>query len=663
MSLETVARQSLYRQTHARGGDLHSLADRRLLGRIWRFAARHHRRLAVFVGVSVVGAALTVATPLLAGRVVDQITGAGSAGVVVMLAVVIAAVAVAEAAVSLLTRWLSSTIGEGLILDLRTAVFDHVQRMPVAFFTRTRTGALVSRLGNDVMGAQRAFSDTLSGVVANLVTLTLTLAVMLSISWQITLAALVVLPLFLIPARRIGTAMARLSREAAAHNATMNTQMTERFSAPGATLVKLFGDTAAESREFAVRAGRVRDIGVRTAMLQSTFMNSLTLMSALALALVYGLGGALALGGHLQAGQIVALALLLTRLYAPLTALANARVEIATALVSFERVFEVLDLVPLIRERPGAVEVPRGPDHGGVAVEFDDVRFSYPAADQVSLASLEEVAELDHRGGEEVLHGVSFTAQPGQVVALVGPSGAGKSTIASLAARLYDIQSGAIRLNGTDIRDVTFASLKDTVGMVTQDGHLFHESIRANLMLAAPDATDDELWAALRRARLDDVVAAMPDGLDTVVGERGYRLSGGQRQRLTIARVLLASPQVVILDEATASLDSESEAAVQQALAEALKGRTSIVIAHRLSTVRAADVILVVEDGRIVERGEHQELLARGGRYADLYRTQFGSNPRRNCIPAGPHSNFRCRNASSAGELTACVQWEDVLSG
>lgn len=663
MSLETVARQSLYRQTHARGGDLHSLADRRLLGRIWRFAARHHRRLAVFVGVSVVGATLTVATPLLAGRVVDQITGAGSAGVVVMLAVVIVAVAVAEAAVSLLTRWLSSTIGEGLILDLRTAVFDHVQRMPVAFFTRTRTGALVSRLGNDVMGAQRAFSDTLSGVVANLVTLTLTLAVMLSISWQITLAALVVLPLFLIPARRIGAAMARLSREAAAHNATMNTQMTERFSAPGATLVKLFGDTAAESREFAVRAGRVRDIGVRTAMLQSTFMNSLTLMSALALALVYGLGGALALGGHLQAGQIVALALLLTRLYAPLTALANARVEIATALVSFERVFEVLDLVPLIRERPGAVEVPRGPDHRGVAVEFDDVRFSYPAADQVSLASLEEVAELDHRGGEEVLHGISFTAQPGQVVALVGPSGAGKSTIASLAARLYDVHSGAIRLNGTDIRDVTFASLKDTVGMVTQDGHLFHESIRANLMLAAPEATDDELWAALRRARLDDVVAAMPDGLDTVVGERGYRLSGGQRQRLTIARVLLASPQVVILDEATASLDSESEAAVQQALAEALKGRTSIVIAHRLSTVRAADVILVVEDGRIVERGEHQELLARGGRYADLYRTQFGSNPRRNCIPAGPHSNFRCRNASSARELTACVQWEDVLSG
>ncbi|KWX67043.1 ABC transporter ATP-binding protein [Mycobacterium sp. NAZ190054] len=661
MSLETVARQSLYRQTHAKGGDLHSLADRRLLGRIWRFAARHHRRLGVFVAVSVVGASLTVATPLLAGQVVDEITGAGSAAVVVALAVVIAGVALAETGVALLTRWLSSTIGEGLILDLRTAVFDHVQRMPVAFFTRTRTGALVSRLGNDVMGAQRAFSDTLSGVVANLVTLTLTLAVMLGISWQITLAALVVLPLFLIPARRIGAAMARLSREAAAHNATMNTQMTERFSAPGATLVKLFGDPATESREFGVRAGRVRDIGVRTAMLQSTFMNSLTLMSALALALVYGLGGTLALGGHLQAGQIVSLALLLTRLYAPLTALANARVEIATALVSFERVFEVLDLVPLIRERPGAVEVPAGP----VTVEFDDVRFSYPAAGQVSLASLEEVAELDDRGGEEVLHGITFTAQAGQVVALVGSSGAGKSTIASLVARLYDVDDGAVRLNGTDIRDVTFASLKDTVGMVTQDGHLFHESIRANLTLAAPDATDDELWEALRRARLDDVVAAMPDGLDTVVGERGYRLSGGQRQRLTIARVLLASPQVVILDEATASLDSESEAAVQAALAEALAGRTSIVIAHRLSTVRAADAILVVEDGRIVERGTHQELLARGGRYAELYRTQFGTD-RRNCIPAGPHSNFGCRNASSARgerELIACSQWEDVLSG
>lgn len=619
MSMETVARQALYRQTHARDGDLRALADRKLLSRIWRFAARHHRRLAWFVAISVVSALLTVTTPVLAGRVVDAITQGGPASTVLLLAVVIAAVAVAEAAVALVTRWLSSNIGEGLILDLRTAVFDHVQRMPVAFFTRTRTGALVSRLGNDVIGAQRAFSDTLSGIVANVVTLTLTLIVMLSISWQITLLSLALLPLFVLPARRIGARMAGLSREAAAHNATMNTQMTERFSAPGATLVKLFGSPERESGEFAVRADRVRDIGVRTAMLQATFMNSLTLMSALALALVYGLGGVLAIGGQLQAGAVVSLALLLTRLYAPLTALANARVEIASALVSFERVFEVLDLVPLIAEEPDAVDVPAG----AVRIEFDNVRFSYPSADKVSLASLEEVAALDDRGGDEVLHGISFTAEPGQMVALVGSSGAGKSTIASLLARLYDVDSGAIRLNGADVRDVTFASLKDTVGMVTQDGHLFHESIRSNLLLAAPGASEGELWEALRRARLDDVVSAMPDGLDTVVGERGYRLSGGQRQRLTIARLLLGRSRVVVLDEATASLDSASEAAVQQALAEALDGRTSIVIAHRLSTVRAADLILVVEDGRIVERGTHRELLARAGRYAELYDTQF----------------------------------------
>jgi ABC-type multidrug transport system fused ATPase/permease subunit len=620
MSIETVARQTLYRQAHARGGDLRSLADRRLLGRIWRFAGRHHRRLGAFVVVSVVSALLAVATPVLAGKVVDAIVGRGEPGVVVMLAMVIAAVAIAEAGISLVTRWLSSNIGEGLILDLRTAVFDHVQRMPVAFFTRTRTGALVSRLGTDVLGAQRAFSDTLSGVVSNVVTLTLTLGVMLSISWQITLLSLVLMPLFVLPARRIGATMARLSRDAAINNATMNTQMTERFSAPGATLIKLFGSPSRESHEFEVRADRVRDIGVRTAMLQSVFMNSLTLMSALALALVYGLGGVLAIGGHLQAGAIVSLALLLTRLYAPLTALANAHVEIASALVSFERVFEVLDLEPLIQERPGAVDVPDGP----VSVEFDNVRFSYPSADKVSLASLEEVAVLDDRGGDEVLHGISFTARPGQMVALVGSSGAGKSTTASLLARLYDVDSGVVRLNGVDVREVTFASLKDTVGMVTQDGHLFHESIRSNLKLGAPEAGDDDLWRALERARLADVVAAMPDGLDTVVGERGYRLSGGQRQRLTIARLLLGRSRVVVLDEATASLDSASEAAVQQALAEALSGRTSIVIAHRLSTVRAADMILVVEDGRIVERGTHEQLLARGGRYAELYETQFG---------------------------------------
>jgi ABC-type multidrug transport system fused ATPase/permease subunit len=626
--MEMVASRALYRQRHATGGDLRALANRTLLRRIWRFSARHHRRLGGFVAISVVGALLAVSTPVLAGRVVDAIvhgadarsnSGFSAPSTVVVIASIIAVVALAEAAVGLLTRWLSSNIGEGLILDLRTAVFDHVQRMPVAFFTRTRTGALVSRLGNDVVGAQRAFSDTLSGVVGNLVTLALTLTVMLSISWQITVLSLLLTPLFLLPARRIGRTMATLSRESAIYNATMNTQMTERFSAPGATLVKLFGDPVRESEEFTVRADRVREIGVRTSMLQSTFMNSLTLMSALALALVYGLGGVLAIGGHLQAGAIVSLALLLTRLYAPLTALANAHVEIASALVSFERVFEVLDLTPLIRERPGAVPVPRG----SVGVEFDDVRFGYPSADKVSLASLEEVAVLDNRGGDEVLHGISFTAEPGQMVALVGSSGAGKSTIASLVARLYDVDSGTVRLSGADVRDVTFASLKETVGVVTQDGHLFHESIRSNLTLPAPDADDDQLWEALRRARLADVVADMPDGLDTVVGERGYRLSGGQRQRLTIARLLLGSSRVVVLDEATASLDSESEAAVQQALAEALAGRTSIVIAHRLSTIRAADQILVVEDGRIVERGTHPQLLARRGRYAELYETQF----------------------------------------
>ncbi|MET0455102.1 MAG: ABC transporter ATP-binding protein [Mycobacterium sp.] len=632
MSMEYAASRALYRQKSARGGDLRALANRALLRRIWSFSARHHRRLGWFVLVSVVGALLAVSTPVLAGRVVDAIVhgpdarsmlGLSLPGTVVLLASVIAAVALAEAAVGLLTRWLSSNIGEGLILDLRTAVFDHVQRMPVAFFTRTRTGALVSRLGNDVIGAQRAFSDTLSGVVGNVVTLALTLGVMLSISWQITVLSLVLTPLFLLPARRIGRTMATLSRESAIYNATMNTQMTERFSAPGATLVKLFGNPVHESGEFAARAGRVRDIGVKTSMLQATFMNSLTLMSALALALVYGLGGVLAIGGHLQAGAIVSLALLLTRLYAPLTALANAHVEIASALVSFERVFEVLDLVPLIQERDDALALPDGP----VGVEFDDVRFGYPSADKVSLASLEEVAVLsegDVRAGAEVLHGISFTAEPGQMVALVGSSGAGKSTIASLLARLYDVDSGAVRLAGTDVRDVTFASLQDTVGVVTQDGHLFHDSIRANLTLAAPGASDDRLWDALRRARLADVVADMPDGLDTVVGERGYRLSGGQRQRLTIARLLLGRSRVVVLDEATASLDSESEVAVQQALAEALAGRTSLVIAHRLSTIRAADVILVVEDGRIVERGTHRKLLGRGGRYAELYETQFG---------------------------------------
>ncbi|MGC4972277.1 ABC transporter ATP-binding protein [Streptomyces sp. DT199] len=589
------------------------------LRRIGAFARPHRRRIVLFVLLGVGTALLAVATPVLAGWVVDTIVSDGDEGRVVRLALLIALIAVAEAALGILGRRLSATLGEHLILDLRTAVFDHVQRMPVAFFTRTRTGALVSRLNNDVIGAQRAFSNTLSGVVSNLVTLLLTLAVMLTLSWQITLLALVLLPVFVIPARRMGSRMARMQREAATLNAAMGTCMTERFSAPGATLVKLFGRPEEESREFAERARRVADIGVRTATAQAAFITALTLVSALALALVYGLGGWFALRGALEPGAVVSLALLLTRLYAPLTALAGARVEVMSALVSFERVFEVLDLRPLIEEKPDARPVPDGP----VAVEFDNVRFGYPAADKVSLASLEEVASLDKRGGDEVLHGLSFRAEPGQTVALVGSSGAGKSTIAQLMPRLYDTDEGAVRIGGVDVRDLTAGSLRQTLGMVTQDGHLFHDTVRANLLLARPEAAEDDLWDALRRARLDDLVRSLPDGLDTVVGERGYRLSGGERQRMTIARLLLARQRVVILDEATAHLDNTSEAAVQEALTEALEGRTAVVIAHRLSTVRAADQILVVEAGRIVERGTHEELLAAGRRYAELYRTQF----------------------------------------
>jgi ATP-binding cassette subfamily B protein len=617
MDMEVTAWMSLYKTMHAQ-------QDRRpfskaTLKRIASFAGPHRTQLLWFLLLSVVTAVLAIATPVLAGRVVDAIVEGARLEVVVRLAGLIALIAVVEAGLGLVNRWLSASIGEGLILDLRTAVFDHVQRMPIAFFTRTRTGALVSRLNNDVIGAQRAFSDTLSGVVSNIVTLVLTFVVMVGISWQVTLLALLLLPVFVIPARRMGSRLARLEREAADHNAAMSTQMTERFSAPGAMLVKLFGRPEDESKEFAARARRVQDIGVRTAMVQWVFVTALTLVSALALAVVYGLGGFYALRGQLEPGAVVALALLLTRLYAPLTALATARVEVMSALVSFDRVFEVLDLEPLVADKPGAQRVPEGP----VSVEFEDVRFAYPSADKVSLASLEEVAQLDTRGGVEVLHGMSFRVDPGRMVALVGSSGAGKSTMAQLVPRLYDVDGGAVRLSGVDVRDLSAESIRDTLGMVTQDGHLFHDSVRANLLLARPEATEEELWEVLRRARLDTLVRSLPDGLDTIVGERGYRLSGGERQRLTIARLLLARPRVVILDEATAHLDSTSEAAVQAALREALEGRTALVIAHRLSTIRAADSILVIEDGRIVERGTHAELLAAGGRYEELYRTQF----------------------------------------
>ncbi|CAM5658011.1 ABC transporter ATP-binding protein [Streptomyces avidinii] len=629
MDMEVTAWTSLHSAINAQ--QERRPLSRASLRRIASFALPHRRGLTLFLLLSVVTALLAVATPVLASRVVTSIVEGRESGTVTRLALLIALIAVAEAGLGLLIRRLSATLGEGLILDLRTAVFDHVQRMPVAFFTRTRTGALVSRLNNDVIGAQRAFSNTLSGVVANTVTLLLTLTVMLGISWQITLLALVLLPVFVLPARRMGARMASMQREASALNASMGTQMTERFSAPGATLVKLFGRPADESAEFAARATRVRDIGIRTAMAQSAFITALTLVSALALALVYGLGGYYALRGTLDAGSVVALALLLTRLYAPLTSLAGARVEVMSAMVSFERVFEILDLKPLISQKPDARRVPDGP----VTVEFDRVSFGYPSPDKVSLASLEEVATLDARGGTQVLHEVSFRAEPGQMIALVGSSGAGKSTIAQLLPRLYDADAGAVRLGGIDVRDLTADSIRETLGMVTQDGHLFHESVRANLLLARPGAAEEDLWEALRRSRLDGLVASLPDGLDTVVGERGYRLSGGERQRLTIARLLLARQRVVILDEATAHLDSTSEAAVQEALAEALAGRTAVVIAHRLSTVQAADLILVVEEGRIVERGTHTELLAVGGRYEELYRTQFApaDTPRADTVP------------------------------
>lgn len=617
MSMEGAAWSSLYKISTARGSD--NKISRETLRRIIAFASPYKRQLIGFVLLSTVGAFLAVATPVLAGEVVNAIVAGSAVDRVILLALLIAAVAVADAAVSLATRWFSSRIGEQVILDLRTAVFDHVQKMPIAFFTRTRTGALVSRLNNDVIGAQQAFSGTLSGVVSNVVALILTLIVMLNTSWQVTVLAMLLLPVFLIPARRMGGKLAALRREAANHNASMGTQMTERFSAPGATLVKLFGRPEQESDEFALRAARVRDIGVKTAMMQAVFVTALTLVSALALALVYGLGGYLALSGSLNTGDVVTLALLLTRLYAPLTSLANARVEIMSAVVSFERVFEILDLKPLIQEKEHPEPVPQGP----LGVEFDDVRFAYPTADKVSLASLEDVAVLDSRGGEEVLHGISFRVEPGQTVALVGTSGAGKSTIAQLLSRLYDVDSGAVRFSGTDVRDVSFAAMRQALGMVTQDGHLFHESIRSNLQLANPEATEDQIWDALRRARLEDLIRSLPDGLDTMVGERGYRLSGGERQRMTIARLLLAQPRIVILDEATAALDSTSEAAVQAALGEALEGRTAIVIAHRLSTIRNADKILVIEGGRIAEQGTHAELLSLGGRYAELHETQF----------------------------------------
>ncbi|MCZ2826972.1 MULTISPECIES: ABC transporter ATP-binding protein [unclassified Modestobacter] len=588
--------------------------------RILSIAGPYRRELIGFLALVVFSAVIGVVTPLLAGDIVNRIANlTGTAGDIVRIALFIAGLAVLDAASSLVQRWYSARIGEGVIYDLRTRVFEHVQRMPVAFFTRTQTGALVSRLNNDVIGAQRAFTSTLSGVVSNVIALVLTAGVMLSLSWRITLLSIVMVPLFVVPAQRIGKKLQTITRESYGLNASMNATMTERFNVAGALLVKLFGRPEVEADSFRGRASRVRDIGVLSAMYGRTFFTALTLVAALATALVYGLGGWLAFTGQLSAGDVVALALLLARLYGPLTALANVRVDVMSALVSFDRVFEVLDLAPMIAEAPDAVPVPADDR----SLEFESVSFRYPSAAEVSLASLEDVAVPEHGQPAEVLHDVSFRAGPGQLVALVGTSGAGKSTMAALVSRLYDVTEGAVRVGGVDVRQATTASLRDAIGVVSQDAHLFHDTIRANLRYAKPDATEDELWSALTGARIAALVHSLPDGLDTVVGDRGHRMSGGEKQRLAIARVLLKAPGIVILDEATAHLDSESEVAVQHALDAALAGRTSLVIAHRLSTIRGADQILVVDDGRIVERGTHDELLAAGGHYADLYRTQF----------------------------------------
>jgi ATP-binding cassette subfamily B protein len=609
--------RSLRREDEVARHRMRAGTARRVLG----FARPFRRDIIVFLGTVVLAAMIGVATPIIAGRVVDAITGgAADAGrTVLMLAAAFGGLAIVDALLQLAQRWYSARIGEGIILDLRAGVYDHVQRMPLQFFTRTQTGALVSRLNNDVLGAQRAFTSTLSGVVSNLIQLVLTAAVMFALSWQITALSLVLLPAFILPARRVGRRLAEITRESYNLDAKLNNTMTERFAVGGALLVKLFGRPDEEAARFRDRASRVRDIGIRQAMYARTFFVAMLLVALLAQALTYGLGGWFAVNGQLSAGTVVTLALLLTRLYGPLTELANVRVDVMSALVSFDRVFEVLDLAPAIAESPAAVPLPGGPGR----VEFRDVGFRYPSAAEVSLASLEDVAVLDRTVTEPVLRGVSFVVEPGQLVALVGPSGAGKSTTSMLVGRVYDVTSGVVLVDGVDVRDATLGSLRDAVGVVTQDAHLFHETLAENLRYARPEATDAQLWDALAQAQIADLIRSLPDGLDTVVGERGYRFSGGEKQRIAIARLLLKAPSIVILDEATAHLDSESEAAVQRALATALTGRTALVIAHRLSTVRNADQILVLDGGRIVERGRHEELVAAGGLYAELYRTQF----------------------------------------
>jgi ATP-binding cassette subfamily B protein len=603
--------------------------------RIAGYARPYRLYLAVFLLATALDAVITAVNPLLLKQIIDRGIVPRDDAIVIGIALAVAGVAVFDAALGFVIRWFSARIGEGLIYDLRTQVFDHVQRQPIAFFTRAQTGSLVSRLDGDVVGAQQAITSTLSGVISNLLSLIVIMVVLFNLNWLVSVIALAMIPLFILPARLVGRRLQRLTRESMQLNAEMGSTMTERFNVAGAMLVKLFGRPREESDLFAGRAGRVRDIGVVQAMYGQVFFVAFTLLTSLVTAMVYGLGGTMVINGAASIGTLVALTALLGRVYGPIAQLSNIQISVMTALVSFDRVFEVLDLKPLVAERPGAVALParmtvEEPDglQDSIApdIEFDNVSFRYPSAGEVSLASLESIAlPAPERPASAagVLHQVSFRAPSGKLTALVGPSGAGKTTITALAARLYDPNDGAVRIGGHDVRDVTLTSLHEVVGVVTQDAHLFHDTIRANLTYARHSATELELIEACEAAHIWDLVSSLPDGLDTVVGDRGYRLSGGEKQRVAIARLLLKAPSVVVLDEATAHLDSESEVAVQRALKTALAGRTSLVIAHRLSTIREADQILVVDAGRITERGSHAELLEAGGLYADLYHTQF----------------------------------------